>query len=160
MAKIDKVQEVASGMTLQRLKLNDLKVYEKNPRVIEKAIPQVMESIRQVGYVTPIVVDEDGVILAGHTRYAALRGLGEEEAEVLVVRGLTEEQKKKYRILDNKTGELATWDKALVRSELEGIDFDGFDFGQPIDFTDIEEEEAEEMPKFVICPRCKAEVQV
>lgn len=55
----------------------------------------------------PIIVDEAGEILAGHTRYKALKELGKTEVEVVVKEGLTEEQKKKYRLLDNKTAELA-----------------------------------------------------
>lgn len=150
-------------LTLRVLKLSDLKPYPNNPRVIEKAIPLVMESIRQCGYITPIVADEDGVILAGHTRYEALKAEGAEECQVLVAEGLTEEQKKKYRILDNKTGEIATWDNAMLRQELSGIDFDGFDFGQPISFAELDEPEQEDampMKKYVICPRCKSEVEI
>lgn len=81
-------------MRLEKRRLDELKEYENNPRIIDKAF------IRQVGYVAPIVIDEDGVILAGHTRLAALRENGVKECEVIVAEGLTEEQRKKYRILD------------------------------------------------------------
>jgi ParB-like chromosome segregation protein Spo0J len=54
----------------------------------------VVESIKQCGYVAPIIVDEDGVILAGHTRYKALKKLGRSEAEVIVREGLNEKWKK------------------------------------------------------------------
>lgn len=145
-------------MRLEKRRLEDLKEYENNPRIIDKAVPLVAESIRQVGYITPIVIDEDGVILAGHTRLAALKETGAEECEVIVAEGLTEEQRKKYRILDNKTGELATWDNVKLREELDGLDFDGFDFGQ-IDLggheiiDDVNEVGSD---RTVICPRCKA----
>ena len=149
----------------REMELRDLKPYPNNPRIIDEAIPLVMESIRQCGYITPIVADEDGVILAGHTRYEALKRGGVEKCSVLIAEGLTEEQKRKYRILDNKTGELASWDNTMLRSELAGIDFDGFDFGQPIDFSGIDEQkedlpEAQSMKKTVICPRCKSEVTI
>ena len=148
---------------LRKMRLDQMRPYENNPRIIENAVPLVEESIRQVGYITPIVVDEDGVILAGHTRYAALRELGVKEAEVVVISGATEEQQKKYRLLDNKTGEIATWDEDLLRSELADVDFQGFDFGQPVqaeDFSeDYDQEDPEERPKrFVKCPRCGKEV--
>lgn len=144
-------------MRLEKRRLEELKEYENNPRIIDKAVPLVAESIRQVGYVTPIVIDEDGVILAGHTRLAALRETGAEECEVIVAEGLTEEQRKKYRILDNKTGELATWDNVKLKAELDGLDFEGFDFGQPeIDTEVFDDVAGGGTERTVICPRCKA----
>ena len=136
-------------MKLQEMNLSDLKPYENNPRGIENAVPDVMESIKQVGYITPIVVDEDGVILAGHTRYEALRRLGQEKVHVLVAEGMTEQQRKKFRLLDNKTNELATWDKELLKSELFDVDFQGYDFGQP-----GKETAAQGEPETVTCPCC------
>ncbi|MBP3806086.1 MAG: ParB N-terminal domain-containing protein [Oribacterium sp.] len=121
-------------MKLQKLKLADIKPYENNPRKNDDAVNAVAESIRQCSYITPIIVDEDNVIIAGHTRYKALKALGEESAECLICDGLTEEQKKKYRFLDNKTGEKATWDLMKLEVELEGLDLEGFDFfGMAVD---------------------------
>ena len=147
-------------MRLEKRLLDELKEYDNNPRIIDKAVPLVAESIRQVGYVTPIVIDEDGVILAGHTRLAALRENGVKECEVIVAEGLTEEQRKKYRILDNKTGELATWDNVKLKTELEGRDFEGFDVGQPeIDTEVVDDVVGGGTERTVICPRCKAVIQ-
>ena len=151
---------------LRTVPLDWLKPYENNPRIIENAVPLVEESMRQAGYVTPIVADEDGVILAGHTRFAALKELGKTEVQVVVITGATDDQKKKYRILDNKTGELATWDNLLLKSELEDVDFGGFDFGQPVkpeSFADISDgtfvkSDREPLVKVVTCPRCGSEV--
>ena len=76
------------------------------------------------------------MILAGHTRYKALKALGIEEVSCLICEGLSEEQKKKYRFLDNKTGEKATWDLMKLEVELEGVDLEGFDFfGMAADLT-------------------------
>lgn len=111
-------------MELQIKALADIHPYENNPRHNAGAVQAVAESIRQCGYVAPIVIDENGVILAGHTRFKALESLGREEAEVIVKSGLSEEQKRKYRLLDNKTGELAEWDFDLLQKELDGLDFD------------------------------------
>lgn len=116
-------------MELKTVKLADIHPYPNNPRKNSSAVDAVAESIRQCGYVAPIIVDEDYVILAGHTRYKALKKLKCKEAEIIVRSGLNEEQKKKYRILDNKTNELADWDIDLLEAELEGLDFEGFDFG-------------------------------
>ena len=116
-------------MKMRTMALGKIKPYERNPRINDGAVDAVAESIRQCGYVAPIIVDENGVILAGHTRWKALQKLGESSARVCVAEGLSEEQKRKYRILDNKTNELAEWDRDLLSVELEGLDFDGFDFG-------------------------------
>lgn len=110
-------------MELIELALADIVPYKRNPRRNDEAVDAVAESIRQCSYVAPIIVDENNVILAGHTRYKALQKLGRTSAEVVVKRGLTEEQKKKYRLLDNKTNELAEWDFDLLFEELESLDF-------------------------------------
>ena len=115
-------------MKLVKLKLSDIVPYENNPRKNDEAVNAVAESIRQCSYITPIIVDEEHVILAGHTRYKALVSLGIDEVQCLVCEGLSEEDKKKYRYLDNKTGEKATWDLLKLEQELEGLDLEGFDF--------------------------------
>ena len=120
-------------MELVTKQLKDIKPYAKNPRKNDAAVAAVAESIRQCEYIAPIIIDEDGVILAGHTRYKALLSLGYIEAECVVKADLTDEQKRKYRLLDNKTNELAEWDFDLLMDELDGLDFDGFDFGFDID---------------------------
>ena len=116
-------------MEIVKRKLSEIIPYPNNPRKNDAAVAAVAESIKQCGYCAPIIVDEDGVILAGHTRLKALKKLGWKEAEVVIRDGLTEEQKKKYRLLDNKTGELAEWDFNALALEIEAVDFGGFDFG-------------------------------
>lgn len=114
-----------TDMKLVTLKLTDIKPYERNARKNDQAVSIVAESIRQCNYVAPIVVDENDVILAGHTRWKALKQLGRTEAQCVVKSGLTDEQKRKYRLLDNKTAELAEWDFDLLADELDGLDFGG-----------------------------------
>ena len=126
-------------MELQTLKIKDIHPYERNARKNDQAVDAVAKSIEQCSYVAPIVVDENHVILAGHTRWKALKKLGRTECECIVKDGLTEEQKKKYRLLDNKTNELADWDFDLLENELDGLDFGSLD----LDWG-IEEDEAEE----------------
>ena len=92
-------------MQLVTKKLSEIRPYERNPRRNDPAVASVVESIQQCTYVAPIVVDEDGVILAGHTRYRALKKLKRKEAEVIVKAGLTEEQKRKYRLLALPAGQ-------------------------------------------------------
>lgn len=128
---------------LKTMQVADIKPYENNPRHNDNAVEAVAESIKQCEYIAPIIVDENNVILAGHTRLKAMQKLGKTEAEVMQVTGLTEAQKKKYRLLDNKTNELAIWDIDLLEVELEDIDFDGFDFGfdiptdEPVERPDL-----------------------
>ena len=123
-------------MRLETLKLADIVPYANNPRKNDAAVNAVAESIRQCTYITPIIVDENRVITAGHTRYKALKALGIEEIQCLICDGLSEEQKKKYRYLDNKTGEKATWDLMKLEVELEGVNLEGFDFfGMAADLT-------------------------
>ena len=111
-----------------RVKLSDLRPYENNPRINDAAAKQVAESIRQTGNIDPIEIDEDNIILSGHTRLKALTELGYTETECIRITGLTEAQKRKYRVLTNKTGEAALWDVDKLVAELEGLDFEGFDF--------------------------------
>lgn len=124
-------------MDIIKLKITEIKPYDKNPRKNDGAVDAVAESIKQCGYCAPIVIDEDNVILAGHTRLKALKKLKYKECECVRKVGMTEEQKRKYRLLDNKTNEFADWDINLLNGELEGLDFLGFDFG--FDITDLSE---------------------
>lgn len=116
-------------MEIIKLKIADIVPYDKNPRKNDGAVDAVAESIKQCGYCAPIVIDENNVILAGHTRLKALKKLKYKECECVRKVGMTEEQKRKYRLLDNKTNELAEWDMDLLKGELDGLDFLDFDFG-------------------------------
>lgn len=116
-------------MEIIKLKIADIVPYDKNPRKNDGAVDAVAESIKQCGYCAPIVIDENNIILAGHTRLKALKKLKYKECECVRKVGMTEEQKRKYRLLDNKTNELAEWDIDLLKGELDGLDFLDFDFG-------------------------------
>lgn len=121
--------------------IKSIRPYEKNPRRNDEAVDAVASSIREFGWQQPIVVDKDGVIIAGHTRYKAAKKLKCDTVPVVVADDLTEDQVKAYRLADNKTGELAEWDTALLDEELaELADFDMSQFG----FDTILQEEARE----------------
>lgn len=120
-------------MEIKEVKISDIRPYEKNPRKNDDAVQSVANSIKEFGWKQPIVVDKDGVIIAGHTRYKAAKRLKLSTVPVVYADDLTEEQVKAYRLADNKTGEASTWDLDLLRDELDGIfDIDmcafGFDF--------------------------------
>lgn len=145
-------------MELKVMPLNAIKPYKRNARKNDKAVDAVVASIQQCQYISPIVVDEDSVILAGHTRWKALLQLGRTEAEVVVKSGLSEEQKRKYRLLDNKTGELADWDFELLAGELDGLDFEGLDLDWGIDDSadalPLENTQSLDEKEVVHCPKC------
>ena len=123
------------------LKLSDIHPYQNNPRINDDAVDDVMESIKQCENLDPIEIDEDNVVLAGHTRLKALQKLKYKETECIRYSGLTEDQKRKYRILSNRTGEKAEWDFDKLKEELESLDFGDFDLGFEFD----EEEEPKEI---------------
>lgn len=117
-------------------KLNEIKPYERNPRRNEEAVDAVAASIKEFGFQQPIVVDKDGVIIAGHTRYKAAKRLGLKTIPVVVADELTDEQVRAYRLADNKTGELAEWDFNLLPAELDMLSaFDMSEFGFADDFV-------------------------
>ncbi|GIK15666.1 MAG: hypothetical protein BroJett003_06300 [Planctomycetota bacterium] len=105
-----------------------IKPYEKNPRINDAAVDAVAESIRRFGFRQPIVVDEAGVIVCGHTRWKAAQKLGLAEVPVHVARDLTPEQIRAYRIADNKTAELAEWNLDLLPIELAELQGAGIDW--------------------------------
>lgn len=95
--------------------------YWRNPRQIsEEAVEKVATSIARYGYQAPIVVDEGNVVVTGHARLMALRRLGWTEVPVLVT-GLTEEEAREYRIIDNRSGEYTAWDRAKLLEELRAF---------------------------------------
>lgn len=122
-------------MQIQEMKLTAIKPYENNPRKNDPAVEAVAASIKEFGWQQPIVVDRDMVIIAGHTRYKAAKKLKLKVVPVLVAEGLSDEQVKAYRLADNKSGELATWDEAALLEELAQIcDIDMTAFG----FSELE----------------------
>lgn len=151
------------------LETNDIKEYENNPRINDNAVDDVVESIKQCGYINPIIIDENNIILAGHTRFKALKKLNKNKISVLKIIGLSEEQKKKYRILDNKTAEKAEWDFDKLELEMQDVDFGDYDFGfEEVNnfdenalnnlFVDAPEKQKEK--KFITCPHCGKEIEV
>lgn len=140
-------------MKLENISLQDLNPYENNPRINNKAIKSVMNSIREFGFKVPIVITKDNVIVAGHTRYKASLELGLEKVPCIIADDLTDEQIKAFRLADNKIGELADWDFEQLNIELSEIEMEMSDFGFFVaddeDFSElfndnVDENEAEE----------------
>ena len=135
-------------MNIIEKKLSDIKPYEKNPRKNDNAVEYVANSIKSFGFKVPIVIDKDGVIVAGHTRYKASKKLGLEKVPCIIADDLTDEQIKAYRLADNKVSEKSEWDFDLLFDELSEIgdliDMSAFDFDVNIDIERESSGEAQE----------------
>jgi hypothetical protein len=122
-------------MNIQWLNPNDITPYDKNPRNNDGAVQRVAESIAEFGFNQPIVVDQNKIIVVGHTRWKAAKKLGLDSVPVLTMpEHLSETKIRAYRIADNKLNELADWDDQLLIEELQAIandigsvDITGFD---------------------------------
>lgn len=131
-------------MEITKRRLADIVPYAANAKKHDKRqINNVAESIKQYGFVQPIVIDRDGVIVIGHCRALAAKKLGMEEVPCVCVDDLTPEQVNALRLVDNKSNE-SDWDFALLADELPGLDLSAFDFdwGLP---EDQQEEVIEDM---------------
>ena len=145
---------ITKKQDLSNVPISKLMPYAKNPRKNDAAVQRVAKSLEEFGLVkNSIVVDEDMVLITGHTTTKAMQVLGWKNApEVTQVFGLTAAQKQAYRIADNKLGELAEWDTELLGMELEelrDLDFDigltGFD---DIDFeSTLKELDNDDVPQ-------------
>lgn len=146
-------------------KIEELQEYENNPRNNDAAVDAVAASIREFGFKVPIVIDIDGVIVAGHTRLKAAQRLGLQTVPCIVADDLTDEQIRAFRLADNKTGELAGWDFSKLEEEpraLTAMDMGAFGFTLSDDvniddfFEDAaESDDEEEETKQIQCPHCK-----
>lgn len=144
-------------------KLDELSPYENNPRFNDGAVKYVVNSIREYGFLIPILIDEGGEIIAGHTRYKAAKELGMEEVPCVIASTLSGDQIKQFRLVDNRVGEMAAWDYKKLVEELDDIDLDMSDFGfneQGVDFdwdedVDLSPDSYEEPEaRKLQCPMC------
>ena len=115
-------------MEIVMRKVSELTPYDLNAKKHDdKQVANVANSIKRFGWQQPIVIDEQGVVVIGHCRLMAAKKLGLKEVPVTVASGLTEDEIKELRIADNKTNE-SPWDLGLLAEDIEGLDFEGFDF--------------------------------
>lgn len=136
------------------MELRKLIPYENNPRKNEKAVDAVMQSIKQFGFKNPIIVDENMVIISGHTRRLAALKLSMEKVPVIIAKDLSEEQVRAFRLADNRVASFSSWDEEKLKEEIADINnIDLSDFGFKKDkIEDIFREKAE--IKTHICPKC------
>ena len=129
--------------------IEEIRPYENNPRVNDRAVEKVAESIAQFGFKQPIVIDKDGVIVAGHTRLMAAKLLGLTKVPTISAADLTPEQVTAYRIADNKTGELGSIDMDM---SVFGFEIEQRDVTVALDSLESDPKDPE--PKRIQCPLC------
>lgn len=135
-------------MEVKNVSVKDIIPYENNPRKNEDAVQVVMNSIREFGIKQPLVIDENNVIVVGHTRFAAAKKLGYTEVPCVIASDLTEDQINAYRIADNRTAEYSSWDVELLNNQLANIltvdmEMFGFDLNADEQVKKKEEEKGE-----------------
>jgi len=116
-------------MQIEIRPIDQIKPYPGNPRQNDAAVDAVGASIKEFGFRQPIVVDAEGVIIVGHTRYKAALKLGLKQVPVHVATDLTPAQARAYRIADNATNEIAGWNYELLPIELSSLQEMSFDLG-------------------------------
>lgn len=100
----------------------ELKEYENNPRQNDRTVEKLIESIQEYGFLIPILIDKNNIIVAGHARKRAADSLKLKEVPCIYVENLTSEQVKKFRLVDNKTAEFSDWDMEKLKQEMEEIE--------------------------------------
>ena len=113
-------------MNIVNVKIEEITPYANNPRNNDGAVESVAKSIEKFGFIGAIILNNDKVIINGHTRVKACKKLGMETVPAIIVDHLTKEQEDALRIADNKTGEIAEWDEELLRAELKALEAAGF----------------------------------
>lgn len=148
-------------MKIEYKKIEDLKPYENNPRFNDDAVEYVANSIKKFGFKVPLVINKDGVIITGHTRYKASLELGLKEVPCVIADDLTEEQQNAFRLVDNKVSEKSSWDFELLDEELENLDIDmsefGFDLDKEVERTDLSDKIKE---NYEIIIKCSSEQEL
>lgn len=147
-------------------KLDELVPYSRNPRDTRDAVDKVAASIQTFGFLVPIIIDRDNVIVAGHTRLLAARKLGLKEVPTVMADDLNEDQIKAYRLVDNRVAEMAIWDVPLLADAIseigDEIDLEQFGFvldvPEPYEVKDtgkeFDEGEFEDEAFEYECPEC------
>lgn len=148
---------MAEQMKIVMKAIKDITPYFNNPRKNDKAIDAVMHSIEEFGFKNPIIIDNENVIISGHTRRLAAIKLGLREVPCIVGDHLTEAQVRAFRLADNRVAEIATWDEEQLKAEMKDVldmdlDVYGFDIGTVEDI--MQEETGIKTHK---CPKCGAE---
>lgn len=124
-------------LKIKNIDIEEIKEYKNNPKIHDKhQVYKIVDSINQFGFNNPILVDENHEIIAGHGRFEAIKLLGYKKVPTIVLKHLSEEEKKAYRIADNKLTEIGKWDFDLLSVEFKDLSKLDLDFD--IDITGFE----------------------
>lgn len=120
---------MTKDLTIVIKNINELKAYDNNPRKNDQAVDAVASSIKEFGFKVPVIITSENVIVAGHTRVKACNKLGITEIPCIIADDLNEDQIRAFRLVDNRTSELADWDLEKLKQEFDNIDLDLDAFG-------------------------------
>lgn len=126
--------------------IEELTLYENNPRQNDNAVDYVANSIEEFGFKIPCLITKDGEVICGHTRIKAALKLGMSKIPCIVADDLTDEQVKAFRLVDNQTASIAEWDFEALENELNSItSFNMDDFGFDLLFKDGDKERKQKL---------------
>lgn len=128
---------------IEKVRISELKPYENNPRDNDAAVDYVAHSIHDFGFKVPLVIDKNNVIVCGHTRFKAAKKLRRKTVPCIRADDLTDDQIRAFRLVDNKSSELATWDAEKLTVELGEIEMDMSSFDFEIELPEPSEAEPE-----------------
>lgn len=129
-------------MEIVKLKINEIIPYENNAKLHPKEqIEQIKNSIVEFGNNDPIAIDENYIVIEGHGRLKALKELGYEEVECIILSGLTEDQKNAYRLVHNQLTMNSGWDMTKLKEELSTINIDMYKLGMDEELLNQVEDE-------------------
>ena len=152
-------------MEIKYIPISEIIPYDKNPRKNDEAIEIVAKSIKEFGFINPIILDDENIVVAGHTRLKAAMKLGITEIPILRVDNLSNEQIAAFRIMDNKSSEKASWDYEVLKAEFTdlkeaGVDlnltgFEELEINSVFEDSNNDANEIEKLGNLVItCPKC------
>lgn len=151
-------------LKIEYLPISTLKPYEKNAKEHpQEQIDQIVSSIEQFGMNDPIGIwGEERLVVEGHGRLLALQQMGETEAPTIRLDHMTDEQRRAYTLVHNKTTMNSGFDMEMLHAELDNLDIDMDEFGftevSDIDvdsfFEDAAPKESKEEGKEMKCPHC------
>ncbi len=135
-----------TDLSVTKININQIKPYKNNPKLHnKKQVSQIVNSIKEFGFVNPILIDEDGEIIAGHGRYMAAQAMNMTNVPAIVLSHLSDAQKRMYRIADNKLTELGKWSPELLQIEFKELSV--MDVDLDLEITGFE---TEEIDRFVL----------
>lgn len=135
-----------TDLSVTKININQIKPYKNNPKLHnKKQVSQIVNSIKEFGFVNPILIDEDGEIIAGHGRYMAAQAMNMTNVPAIVLSHLSDAQKRMYRIADNKLTELGKWSPELLQIEFKELSV--MDIDLDLEITGFE---TEEIDRFVL----------